>query len=209
MVAAAIEAERVSADGGGGAVLMPWPTVGAAVSEQASAVASLARFLRLGLVEPRLAPPSPEAGLSPGLPESVCLLAALHSARSLGCERVVWPFHVHSDHQSIAGELERIAAAVDRAQLIGRLSLLEGTPVVVDAPLADLTDGQLADLAIDLDAPAYLAWWWRSLGSEPAERVAAEERRAWLPVLRDAGWLEAPVVRTPAAGERVEPGAVA
>jgi hypothetical protein len=202
LLAAAIEAERRLV-GGGGVLLMPWATAEPAATDQAVAVASIARFLRHDVAEPCLAPPDVGDALPPGMRDSMCLLTALHTARLAGCERVVWPIQYHNDDSSIGGDLDRIAAAVDRAQLIGRLALLEsprsGSDAVrIDAPLVDLTDAQIADLAVDVDAPVYLAWWWRTLADRRAEALAAAERRAWLPALRDAGWIDAAPASRPA-----------
>jgi len=208
VLAAAMEAERRLAGGGGEVLLMPWPTSREAAAEQGAAVAALARFLSLEIADPCLEPPTRE--LEPGMRESLSLLTALHTGRPRGCARIIWPVQHHNDDASIAGDLDRIAAAVDRAQLVGRLGLLDTRPGDVpprfETPLADLTDAQVADLVLDLDAPVHLAWWWRTLAGRRAESLAAAERRAWLPVLRDAGWIEAgpsPPSRVPA--EPVEP----
>lgn len=191
LVAASIEAERSISGGGGVASLMAWPGSPTLAGAQATAIGSQARFLRLGLVDPpRLCAADIEA--SGGLLDTLALLAAVEVARAAGARRVVWPIQFHSDHDSLPEKLDQIAGAVDRALLVSRLSLLDqGDEVTIETPLVDLTDTQLADLVVDLDAPAYLCWWWRRLAEGQAEALAAPERRAWLSTLRDAGWVQA------------------
>jgi len=192
MVAASIEAERAVSGGGaaGPASLLPWPTRPALAPAQLTAVGSLARFYRLGLAEaPRLC--AADVTESAGLIDTLALLAAVEVAGKCGCRRVVWPVQFASDHDTLPGQLERIAAAIDRALLVSRLSLLDGPDeIAIETPLVDLTDGQAADLVVDLDAPAYLCWWWRRLSEPNAEAEAAPERRRWLTALREAGWVQ-------------------
>jgi len=224
LVAAAIEAERAaSADGnggggghrleagatgggksggksgGGGALLMPWVTDPTLADAQLAAVSSQARFLRHELLEPA---PIREfaAGTSPAFLDSLGLLVAVEVARANGCGRIIWPTHTHSTDDTLASEIEGIAASVDRALLVERLAMLDVTTpgesagaddITIETPLVDLTDAQLADLVVDLDAPAYLCWWWRSVPGEAAERIAEGERAAWKRALHGAGWVSA------------------
>jgi hypothetical protein len=194
LLAAAMEAERRISGGGGGGCLMPWPSRPDLAEAQVSAASSAARFLNLEPVHPVIATPQAAAAQPGAMGDSLALLAALHAARLAGCERVVWPIHHHHDDDSIGRDLDRLGAAIDRAQLIGRLGLLDGpdaSPVRFETPLIDLTDGQLADLVVDLDAPVHLSWWWRPAGDARVETIAAEERAAWLSALAGAGWAEA------------------
>lgn len=209
LVAAAIEAERAIAGGGGGVgnggevsggagsggvvSLMPWPSHPMLAPVQAAAVTSLARFFRFDHTEtPDLRLGGIEA--TTGLLETLSLLAGVEVARAVGCDRLIWPVQFHADESSLPAHLDRIAAAVDRALLVSRLGLLDGDDTVeeitIETPLVDLTDRQIADLAVDLDAPAYLCWWWRQQGEPEAERVASGERRAWLAALGAAGWVQ-------------------
>lgn len=199
LVAAAIEAERAISGGrpdGSGAApasILLWPSGPVLASAQFTAVTSQARFYRHHLADtPQLC--AHGATPSTTLVDTLGLLAAVEVARAAGCGRVVWPVQYHSDHDSLPGELDRIAGAVDRALLVTRLGMLDGVcarvEVTIETPLVDLTDSQIADLVVDLDAPAYLCWWWRRLGDPEAESLAAPERKAWLTALRDAGWVQ-------------------
>ncbi len=222
LVAAAIEAERAIAGGGGrdgsgghvsggaesgGVVsLMPWPSHPVLAPVQAAAVTSLARFFRFDHTDtPDLRLGGIEA--TTGLLDTLSLLAGVEVARAMGCVRLIWPVQFHADKSSLPAQLDRIAAAVDRALLVSRLGLLDGVDaaeeITIETPLVDLTDRQIADLAVDLDAPAYLCWWWRQHAEPEAEQVAGIERRAWLAALGDAGWVQAaPGVTVP---PRTEP----
>lgn len=190
VVAAAIEAERTLSGGGGAAAIMPWPGRPELAQSQFAAVRSQARFHRLELVEtPRLCAPDIDA--SDGLLDTLALLAGLEAARTSGAARVVWPVQFHADDNTLTDQLDRIGAAIDRALLVARLDLLDrGEEIAIETPLVDLTDRQLADLVVDLDAPAYLCWWWRRLPDPQAEAVGAPERKSWLAALRDVGWVQ-------------------
>ncbi|MCC7390278.1 MAG: hypothetical protein IT431_16100 [Phycisphaerales bacterium] len=206
VVAAAIEAERaISGAGGAPPALMPWPTDPVLAPGQFTAAGSQARFYRLALLEaPRLC--ASDLAASPGLVETLALLGALEVARAVGAPRVVWPIQYHTDDQTIADRLDDIAAAADRALLVSRLSLLDFREEIrVETPLVDLTDRQVADLVVDLDAPAYLSWWWRRHPDPGAEAQAGAERRAWLVALREAGWVQGEPSVTVAAQDAPTP----
>lgn len=191
VVAAAIEAERsISGIGGPPPALMPWPTDPVLATGQFTAAGSHARFFRLALLEaPRLC--AADIAGSAGLVETLALLGAIEVARAVGAARIVWPVQYHADDTTIADRLDQIAAAADRALLASRLSLLDFREEIrVETPLVDLTDRQVADLVVDLDAPAYLSWWWRRHTDPAAETLAGAERRAWLLALRAAGWVQ-------------------
>lgn len=131
------------------------------------------------------------------------LLDAAECARSAGLDGVVWPIH--------AGEtldLDRVARAVDRALLVSRLVALdapaEGRGAVgIDAPYADFTDEQVAELALDMDLPAPTCWWWSGGGARGA---AARER--WLIALRAVGWTELPAADVTLRMERAKRAAI-
>ncbi len=205
LVAAAIEAERAISSGaqdgdgngggksGGVVSLMPWTSQPVLAAVQDAAVTSLARFFRFESIEtPELRLGSIAAKAS--LLDTLGLLAAVEVARGAWCQRIIWPVQYHADHDSVPAQLDRIAAAVDRALLVSRLSLLESDAaadeITIETPLVDLTDSQIADLAVDLDAPAYLCWWWHRHGEPEVESLAGVERRAWLGALGDAGWVQ-------------------
>ena len=209
LVAAAIEAERIASagEGGGGApaLLMPWVTNPNLADAQLAAVSSQARFLRQEQLEP--APIHAfAAGTSAAFLDTLGLLAAVEVARANGCLRIVWPSHAHATDDTLETDIERIANSVDRALLVERLAGLEsditGTPspaagpgtvseIAIETPLVDLTDAQLAELLVDLDAPAYLCWWWRPIADPAAERTARAERETWRAALDRAGWVSA------------------
>lgn len=220
LVAAAIEAERLASAGesGGGApaLLMPWVADPALAETQLTAIASQAKFFRHDLLE---AAPIRDfaAGTSASFVETLGLLAAVEVARANGCSRIVWPAHAHATDDTLAEDIDRMAAAVDRALLVQRIAMLDpaspGSPrseLTIETPLVDLTDAQLADLVVDLDAPAYLCWWWRALPEPKTEQAAAAERTAWKAALRHAGWVSAsPGVEVTAGAAPARPSALA
>lgn len=208
MLAAAIEAERQAcADGGGtAALLMPWVTSPALADAQLEAIDAQARFFGQSVL-----PPAPvrdlAAGASPAYLQSLGLLTAVEAARANDCRRVVWPAHEHATDDTLAGQIDRIAAAADRALLVARVAMLDADPAEpdlgIETPLVDLTDAQVADLVVDLDAPVWLCWWWRRL-QDSVERMAGAERGRWRASLTVAGWVFAgPPVQavTPMAAE--------
>ena len=103
------------------------------------------------------------------------LIDAAEIASELGIGRVVVPWQLGGDD---AGEtLDEIGRAIDRAVLIGRACSVDaGDPgaLVIDTPLVDLSDAQIADLTTDLDLPVERCWWWD--GGDDIARVA---RRRW------------------------------
>lgn len=142
---------------------------------------------RVSFAEPRSAANIHPAG--PALEATAMLLAAAMEAVAEGCTALIWPI-------CCGGDLGALAAAAEKASLISRLVQLDlhtsrlprppaGAPELsVETPFADLTPGQIAELALDLDAPAH-ACWWRLPGAEqtPGGR---EARAAWHGALRAA-----------------------
>lgn len=126
-------------------------------------------------------------GSGPG--QSLALLNIAQQAAEMGIRRVVWA--VQYPLVGVEPDLDRIAATVDRCLLISRLASLDlwdhpspSVPEVrIETPLVDLSDAQVADLALDLGVPIAGAWWMDGVG-EPAQ---AEQRR-WLPLLAELGW---------------------
>jgi len=152
--------------------------------------------------------------------ETQVLVSAAYAAISMGVGRIVWPKHFHSDTTTLASQLEQIACAVDRALLISRLIHLDSTTTHVFAadtgkddvqdmdradhidiatPFVDLTSEQLAELAVDMHVPIYLAWWM--LNKSPSashERVGMVEHKTtstaqklkkhWYSWLNRVGW---------------------
>jgi hypothetical protein len=87
------------------------------------------------------------------LTENALLLSACSLAIDHGLSRVVWPRHLGGE----AGD--RAIDAYDRANVISHLSAIDlprhGGPgeIRVEVPLLELSDVELLDLALDLDAP--------------------------------------------------------
>ncbi|TVQ62638.1 MAG: hypothetical protein EA378_04725 [Phycisphaerales bacterium] len=151
-----------------------------------SAAASIAARLGLEVVEDAW---RPAESLSGDQTEAEMLLRAGHLAGRLGFDRVAWSVHPGSPAGGGAREpasVESVGGVLDRALLITRLigigSGADG--VTVDAPIADLTDWQLADLAADLEAPIEQCWWWAG-----RSQAAEAERRRWQAALAEVGWV--------------------
>lgn len=153
----------------------------------------------------------------PGLAASTMLIQAAAEAVEQECDRVVWPVHFGgADGQR---DIERIALAVDRALLITRIMGIDAgehsRPALrIETPYVDLTDQQIADLALDLDAPVETCWWWKPQFAEQYGRITARSSeggvaggdlsldtdlnpeahwRRWGPALRAVGWIPEPV----------------
>lgn len=129
--------------------------------------------------------PGAHGSFAAGLAETLTLINATYLGASKGCDLIVWPVQ-------FAGPLDvdRVARVVDRALLVTRLASLDsvdlGRPTLrVDTPYADLTDRQLADLALDMNVPIESLWWWK-LGSK--SELAGAEMERWVPALQSLGW---------------------
>jgi len=104
---------------------------------------------------------------------SLLLLEAAAQAAAHECPQVIWAAHCGSD-------LESMAAGADRARLAGRLARLDDPMAAslglrIRTPLLDLSDSQIAELAVDLDAPEDLCWW-RLAGAGIPGASEAQER---------------------------------
>lgn len=148
------------------------------------AVSRQAELLGLELIQ---APAvlSPTVG-SAGLRETLELTAACDAGARAGCDLVTWPAHAAMGD---ALDLDRIAAIADRAVLVSRLVGIDaashGVPGIrVEAPFADFTDRQIADLAAELELPTAACWWHEAAGDD-AE--AQRERRRWMSALAAVG----------------------
>lgn len=176
--------ERVGT--GAGPVL--WPAVGRDEAGRIAACRKMAGRTKLELVQRRAWSVGPRDSVwaSP----SRLLLDACTDAAALGLLEVVWPVQFPSGGGM---QLELASRAADRALLVTRLMSLDagahGVPALrVDLPMADLTDVEVAELAVDLGVGAAdlaCCWWW-GRGEEAAEREAAFGR--WAAALRAAGW---------------------
>jgi hypothetical protein len=129
-----------------------------------------------------------------GIESARLLLAAGAAAVRLGATRIVWPV-------SLGEDLHQMAAAADRVRAVERVLDIETDPerkpVRFDMPLLDLTIEQVADLAIDLDAPAEGAWWCEHEGAGPCGACPSCE--SWQQALQRA--------RFGVAGVRAKAGA--
>lgn len=137
---------------------------------------------------------------SHGMASAAMLLLATEEAQRLGCSDVIWPVVCGAD-------LDELATSAERARLVSRLTMLPrvqgavrsgGAPTLIRirTPLADLTPIQVAELAMDLDAPIQTCWWRdpASAGCGEGEReddpasaaAAGDARLLWEGALRDA-----------------------
>lgn len=186
LVACGIAAHRpVARDGGGATLLIPSVLSDA---EQSSIQ------LTASLLDLDTAPLS----LAEDLDDTLLLYHAARHAAAAGAEQLVWPAHPAPD-PSRPGAIDRIASAIDRATLVSRLVNLDawsspapGSPEIqIDAPLADLSDVQVADLVADMELPIDACWFWADPSPE-----AADLRARWGPALIDAGYTTLPAPHT-------------
>ncbi len=112
----------------------------------------------------------------------IVLLASSIAAARLGCGSVVWASHCARAGSANEVDIDRVAEAIDRATLVGRLASLEArAEVEVHVPFIDLSDQQIADLAVDMGVEASSCWW--ATGDGPS----MPERRRWISMLRAHG----------------------
>lgn len=121
--------------------------------------------------------------------EALQLLLAAQTARRLHAERLLWAAHAGADDDQ-PPDVERMAAMVDRALLAGRLASVDdppnpAAPVEIELPWLDLTDRQLAELAVDLAAPVETCWWWGP--GQTGRGEAGREYRRWAERLKRSG----------------------
>lgn len=136
--------------------------------------------------------PDDNPGLSPrpdsaGEDQSRLLVHAGYLAVALACDRVVWPVQFGEDLRTETPSLARVAAAIDRALLTTRLVALDidasGLQPEIQTPFVDLSDHQIAEMVIDIEAPLAGCWWWG--GTSPAALAAQDH---WGTLLRSLGW---------------------
>jgi hypothetical protein len=111
-----------------------------------------------------------------GLAQAVLLLRAAAAARRLACPRIIWPHQVGPDPEAIGPAVERASLVAALAEIGGGQPA--GAELVIDLPLVDLTDAQLADLAEDGGAAMHGFWPCASGGDAPCG-VCAGCRRWW------------------------------
>jgi hypothetical protein len=114
------------------------------------------------------------------LREAHLVLTACVDAVGLGCTRVVWPRMGGADARGLA-------PPVIQAMLFERVVEESGggAGIVVDLPVVDLTDRQLAELAADLPAPMHLAWPCLHIADQPCGECAGCLR--WKAAFHEAG----------------------
>lgn len=111
------------------------------------------------------------------------LLAATYAGVRAGFDRILWPA---TAGVSDGVDIDRIAQIADRALLVGRLVAVDAAAhacpsIHIETPLADFTDRQLADLALDMEVPVEACWWWQN-------EAGVSERRRWSNALHSMGW---------------------
>jgi hypothetical protein len=194
LLACACAAEELSAldDAAASAarpVVMPFRLSEPLTQTHIDAVAVQTRHYALTECPPDKRPASATASsASEGEREAVAMLSACHLASTLGCTRVVWPV---SAATSDSIDLDRLSAIADRALVVSRLASLDTPPlgVTIDAPYAELTDRQIADLALDIGAALETCWWWNATGR--GNKFGSAERTRWTQSLTACGWAAA------------------
>lgn len=114
------------------------------------------------------------------------LVHAALLALETGCDTVIWPIQLGEDLRGADPSVDRVARAIDRAMLIARLAGLDAdlaTGIDIQTPFVDLSERQIAELVMDIEAPLAACWWWG--GTSPAA-LAAHDR--WGTILRSLGW---------------------
>ncbi|MHC4102168.1 MAG: 7-cyano-7-deazaguanine synthase [Planctomycetota bacterium] len=124
-----------------------------------------------------------DGGPVEGLAQASLLLRAAAAARRLACPRIIWPHQVGPD-------ADAVGLAVERASLVSALAEIgggqpAGAELVIDLPLVDLTDAQLADLAEDGGAPMHAFWPCAGDGDHPCGACAGCRR--WQEAFVEAG----------------------
>ncbi len=126
-----------------------------------AAAARQAELCHLSDMIVRDAPAAPQA--PDPLAWTRILLDAAAEASRRRITRIVWP--VHAGGPGPDADLDAVAAACDRAMLISHLAELDlPSAPRIDAPYADFTDRQIAEIALDMDAPLIAAWWCQAHG---------------------------------------------
>jgi hypothetical protein len=123
------------------------------------------------------------AGQLEGLAQAGLLLQAAAAARRLACPRIIWPHQVGPDPEAVGPAVERASLVAALAEIGGGQPA--GPELVIDLPLVDLTDAQLADLAEDGGAVMHGFWPCAAGGDAPCG-VCAGCRR-WRSAFAEAG----------------------
>lgn len=137
---------------------------------QRQAAARIANTYGLELIADPVRAGAPEtppgrSAQRPDLDESEMLVRAAYAGAHHGCPSVFWPAQAPVSSATGEVDVDAVSRLIDKALLVGRLCALDAEhhhlpSIRVDAPYADFTDQQLADLARDLDVRLSLCWWW-------------------------------------------------
>lgn len=144
------------------------------------------------------------ASLQTGHRRTRYLSEAVHTALSNGFTTLVCPWQAEAfDPEQLRQadalpDVEALARELDRALLVSRLVTLDaaehGVGVFeVQTPLMDLSDAQVAEMALDLDVPIWRTWWWEAATGKRAKDPALADRAnacrdRWCGALEALGW---------------------
>lgn len=174
-------------------------------SEHAEAIAARIRLLAESQAADCLDfPPVGPTTLAAGPRRTRYLTEAVHHAMASGYATLVCPWQAGGfdpDKPMEADEapsVENLARELDRALLVSRLVTLDATEhgvgvFEVQTPLMDLSDVQVAEMALDLDVPIWRAWWWEAAAGKRARDPSIAERAnacrdRWCAALESLGW---------------------
>ncbi|MEQ8316895.1 MAG: hypothetical protein RIE77_13565 [Phycisphaerales bacterium] len=199
MVALSLTQDALGSAGSCGVLAAP---VAADHAEGVSArIRSLAESQAAECVDfPAVAP----AALTAGARRTRYLTEAVHHGMANGYGVLVCPWQAGAfDAEKPLGvdevpTVDRLARELDRALLISRLVTLDASEhgvgvFEVQTPLMDLSDAQVAELALDLDVPIWRAWWWEVAAGKRAKDPAVADRAnalrdRWCGALESLGW---------------------
>jgi hypothetical protein len=157
--------EGRSAAGAGGVVVMPVQAAGGVDPRQV--LRSQAVTLPCEVLD----------GLTASEPIPDLLLSAGRFGATLGVRRVVWPLHAGAGGDIEAVDIALASRIIESALLAERLLALEEPRApLIETPFADLSDGQVAELAVDMGLIPGAVWWTRrrsDLEVRAAERWGA------------------------------------
>jgi len=135
-----------------------------------------------------------------GLADSISLSLAAGLATAAGYPEVVWPATFGAPVEPDTIDLDAASRAIDRAALATRLAALDSgehriPSIRIKTPMADLSARQLAEVALDLNVPVEMCWWWRAADlaggmTSSATHAAVELRHQWTALLTQLGWRE-------------------
>lgn len=191
LCALAIACEREIPAGSGRPLVVPF---GPALHDEPRRIEVVQRQAQMLGGETLPAANSAQDAAHPGLREVASLLFAAHAAAAAGAVRLIWP---ETARRGDGVELDRLAQICDRALLVGRLVALDSAAgvapgFVIETPFSDLSEQQIADLALDMGCPVETCWWW-GLGLDGSQA----QRELWVPALEHVGWRR-PVTAVPA-----------